>query len=476
VKLVRLWLPGVLLATVASCAALFDEPSQCKTDGDCARFDDAVCDIANGVCIRPNGDNDAGDVPLDASPGPNDAPPESAPIDRCIGTKSPGVVGTKLDGGTKSEITGNVTLGCDTDWTLDTTVLVRAGATLTIEAGTTIRAKTGTNAAIIVSPGARIVASGTRDKPIVLTSEAATPAAGDWRGLYLVGLAPPAGQGAYEDDPDLAWGGSNAEDDSGVLGFVRIEYARSGLSLVGVGRKTKIDYVQVRRTVENCFMFYGGTVDAKHLVCQSPGDEQFEWYLGHQGRIQFVFGQKTPMPPVFGGNGLLIDDARPVIHNATICGDTPTPNGYGVFFRDNATVDLNGAIVMGWFSGLDATGSLATPGNIRSSILFANAVNPAYDETDDETNPDLPRFNDDNGFDELAWFAAPERKNALTNPNLVGCFDAKSPKPWPAASLTANAATPPNDGFFDTTAQFIGAFKDETDTWMTGAWVRFDDK
>jgi hypothetical protein len=58
----------------------------------------------------------------------------------------------------------------------------------------------------------------------------------------------------------------------------------------------------------------------------------------------------------------------------------------------------------------------------------------------------------------------------------VGCFDAKSPKPWPQTSLTTNARQPPADGFFDPLAKYIGAFKDDADPWMKGAWVRFDDQ
>ena len=61
------------------------------------------------------------------------------------------------------------------------------------------------------------------------------------------------------------------------------------------------------------------------------------------------------------------------------------------------------------------------------------------------------------------------------NPYLVACHDSKNPQPWPNAPLTAGARTPPNDGFFDTAANYIGAFKDANDSWMAG-WTRFDDK
>jgi len=474
----RLGLPLVVVAALVACADLFDEASQCSSDADCARFSGAVCDVASRICVLGGVDaesEDAGSVPIDAEAA------ETAPNDRCnVSPKPTSTIGEGVDGGAdggaRAEITANVTLGCDKDWTLDALLFVRSGATLTIEAGTTIRAKKGVGAGIVVSPGGRIVAEGAREAPIVITSDAPEPAAGDWRGVFLLGLAPPSGEGNYQNDPDLAWGGANPEDDSGVLSFVRIEYAEGGLAVAGAGRKTKIDYVQVRRTVQNCFMFQGGTVDVKHLVCQSPGDDQFEWYLGYEGRAQFLFGQKTAAPPVFGAHGLLVDDAKPVIYNATFCGDAVTPNGYGLLLRDDGTLDLNGAIVTGWFAGLDVTGSVPTPGNIRGSILSGNGTDPAYAESAAEMNTSSPAFDDDNGFDERAWFEAPLRGNAVVDPKLVDCFDAKSPKPWPQTPLATKPPAPPNDGFFDPDATYAGAFSGASDAWMTGAWVRFDDR
>jgi hypothetical protein len=459
-------------ALVFSCAELFEEPVQCMTDADCERFG-GVCDLGNGVCITRTGE-DGGAPPRDPMPERDAA--ERPSDDRCGASPKPtSLIGTPI-GDNKSEIATSTTLGCDKDWVLDGAVFVRSGATLTIEAGTTIKAKKGTSAAIIVSIGGRIVAQGESTLPIVITSDAPAPVPGDWRGVFILGRASPAGEAPVDGDPDLVWGGTKDDDDSGVLSFVRIEYANRELVLAGVGNKTKLDSVQVRRTVDNCFLFHGGTVDAKHLVCQSSGDDQFEWDFAYTGRAQFLFGQRAAPPPTFNSGGILVDDATPTIYNATICGDKPTQLlGYGVVFRDNATLDLNGAIVSGWFAGLDASGSLPNPGGVKGSIFFGNATNPAFDE-DDPNDPNSPKFDDDFGFDENAAIAAGTPANATTDPKLVDCFDAKAPKPWPATTLTTNAKAPPNDGFFDANAKYIGAFKDEADPWMKGAWVRFDDK
>ncbi len=469
---------GVFYTSSFGCADLFETATQCTTDRECEKFD-GVCDTAQGVCApRGSLSNDGGGSGGDTSTTTgNDSATDDVIIpDKCnVSPKPVGTIGTKVDAG-RAEITGAVTLGCDKDWTLDALVFVRAGATLTIEAGTTIKAKKGAGAGIVVSTGGKIIANGQRDLPIVLTSDAATPGPGDWRGVFVLGLAPPSGQAPFNDDPDLPWGGANASDSSGAISFTRIEYSESGLTLSGVGNQTKVDFVQVRKSRDNCFFFNGGTADVKHLVCQSSGDDQFEWSTAAQGRAQFLFGQKPAPPPVDGSHGLLIDNSNPRIFNATICGDSPTPLGYGLLFRDGATLDINGAIFSGWFVGLDATGNVPTPGAIRSSIAFGNATNPAYAEDPAETDPDSPLFDDDNGLDELALWNDAASANAETDPKLVKCLDATNPQPWPAAALTTNAPAPPADGFFDANAKYIGAFRDANDGWMKGAWVRFDAK
>ena len=136
--------------------------------------------------------------------------------------------------------------------------------------------------------------------------------------------------------------------------------------------------------------------------------------------------------------------------------------------RNGTKLDANDLVVTGWFSGLDVTGNLGTPVLLRSSVFFGNTINPVVDED----GGDGASADNDNGFSELNLFT--DGGNRDTNPNLVDCHDPTAPKPWPTATLTAGARTPPNDGFFDTTATWIGAFKDANDAWMTGAWVRFD--
>jgi len=78
--------------------------------------------------------------------------------------------------------------------------------------------------------------------------------------------------------------------------------------------------------------------------------------------------------------------------------------------------------------------------------------------------------------DPIGWFNTAGWKNSEADPMLDNCFDATHMGGKPAVSLTANAAPPPNDGFFDPNAGYIGAFKDRTDQWATGNWVVWDSK
>jgi hypothetical protein len=323
----------------------------------------------------------------------------------------------------------------------------------------------------MVLPGGRIVAQGQQDAPIVFTVDDPAPGPGDWRGVFLLGRAPRNGNTPYLNDPLLVYGGDAPDDDSGALGFVRIEYAQSGLFLGGVGKKTKIDSIQVRFSNDNCFLFNGGTVDVKHLVCQFPADEQFEIQERYTGRMQFLFGQKSAAGG--GHDGMLVDGANtfPIVYNATFCGEAQIQNvlGYGMVIRNNTKLDANNIILTGWFSGIDTTGALGTPLLLRSAISFGNLHNPVIVEDGGAG----PVADDDNGVSELDIFRDGGGRD--TNPNLVGPHDPKTPQPWPNTALTAGARPPPNDGFFDTTANFIGAFKDANDNWMAG-WTRFDDK
>ena len=203
--------------------------------------------------------------------------------------------------------TENLTLDSGIDYVITGPVLMVTGTTLTIPAGMTLKAEpVGVNAYIAIQQGAQINASGTATNPIVLTSNAGSPSSGDWGGLVMCGRAPINSTADGSEDTatsevgGLSYGGNTPTDNSGNLQYVRIEYAGgavdgnaelNGLSVYGVGTGTTIDYVQVYEGSDDGFEFFGGTVNASHLVVVNAEDDSIDWTEGFIGTLTDVYVQ-----------------------------------------------------------------------------------------------------------------------------------------------------------------------------------------
>ena len=225
-------------------------------------------------------------------------------------------------------------------------VYVTNGATLTIEPGTRIEGWYGTGVfgsggvgqgqgTLIIQRDGRIVADGNALQPIVFTcvlptfvgprgEPVGTRWPGCWGGLIITGNAtinsdsPTSGpnpangtrsiagciQEADESDPATLYGGCNDADSSGVLRYVRSEYAgarfsatkeRNGITFNGVGSHTLVDFVQVHASLDDGTEYFGGTVNVKHLYLTANEDDNFDWVLGYRGSAQFVMVQADSM-------------------------------------------------------------------------------------------------------------------------------------------------------------------------------------
>lgn len=207
--------------------------------------------------------------------------------------------GTEIGSGVQEfTFTGKQTLKKGT-YTLKGWVYVADGAELTIPAGTIIKGDKETKAALIVEPGGKLIAQGTATEPIVFTSEQAKGSRkpGDWGGVILCGKAKNnQGQQQIEGGPRTKHGGDNDDDNSGVLSYVRIEFAGypfekdkeiNGLTLGSVGRGTKIDHVQVSYSNDDSFEWFGGTVNCKYLIAYHGWDDDFDTDNGFSGNVQF---------------------------------------------------------------------------------------------------------------------------------------------------------------------------------------------
>lgn len=208
-------------------------------------------------------------------------------------------------------ITTNTTWTANNTYLLSGIVYVNSGATLTIEPGTIIRGTTGTNSSLLIARGGKLIAEGTVCKPIVFTSNEApgNRVRGNWGGLLILGNARHnlgtnnLIEGLPNTDPRNFHGGTDDNDNSGVLKYVRIEYSGfifsanneiNSLTMGSVGRGTTIDYVQVSYGLDDSFEWFGGSVNAKHLVAFRSLDDDLDTDNGFSGTVQYALCIKDP--------------------------------------------------------------------------------------------------------------------------------------------------------------------------------------
>jgi hypothetical protein len=410
-------------------------------------------------------------------------------------------------------LSGKIAKSCkltaDRRWRLMGQVTVPEGVTLTIEPGTTVVGTFGTPVSfLLVDRGGKLMAEGTKDKPILFTSEKAAGerAPGDWGGVVLKGHAHlnlPGGEGELEGDAGKYGGlaNPNNDDSSGSLRYVRIEFVGriiaannelNGLTLGAVGRGTKIEYVQVHQGLDDGFEWFGGTVDVKHLVASSGQDDGFDWDFGYSGRGQFLVHQQY-LPD--GNNGIEADNnatnndltprSNPTFYNMTLVGtgraSAPmAQKRFGMTLRRGTAGKLHNLIVTGYKdAGVvlteDSTVQQMMSGalDLTHSIFFGNGA----DDTKNVYDPaqsGLPRDPADpnKAFDVKAWLLSAARMNREVDPQLTRPFDTATPDFRPAAGSPAlvGAKAPPQDGFFESVS-YVGAF-DATNDWLAG-WTAF---
>jgi hypothetical protein len=204
-------------------------------------------------------------------------------------------------------ISTNTTWNKNNVYLLNGFVYVTTGATLTIEAGTVIRGDKTNKGTIIVEMGGKLIANGTAAEPIVFTSNQAAGSRtyGDWGGIILLGKAPvnPTTQPTIEGGVGRSYGGTNATDNSGSLKYVRIEFPGilfsanneiNGLTMAGVGSGTTLDNIQVSYSGDDSYEWFGGNVNAKHLIALRGWDDDFDTDFGYSGMVQFAVSLRDP--------------------------------------------------------------------------------------------------------------------------------------------------------------------------------------
>lgn len=247
----------------------------------------------------------------------------------------------------------DVTLDPTETYNLTGAFIVEAGGTLTIPAGTTIKASGGTSSYIAVAQDAKIYINGTAQDPVIMTSSKATPAQGDWGGLVICGRAKTNkggsnGETSTAEVSDLTYGGSNNDDNSGIIRYLRIEYTGAtfngdkefnGLSLFGVGAGTTLEYVQSFEGGDDGIEFFGGAVNGKYLVATNSGDDSIDFADGWSGTGEFWYisgGAKAGIEGSNNGdNGAATPTTTATLKNITVIG--PGSEG-GIFVKEGGGI------------------------------------------------------------------------------------------------------------------------------------------
>jgi hypothetical protein len=387
----------------------------------------------------------------------------------------------------------------------DTKVAVRAPAILTIEPGTTI--KGAGNSALVITMGAKIIANGTASAPIVFTSNKAvgSRAPGDWGGIIIMGKAPinvnanstpPAATAIFEAygaaEADGMFGGTDPDDSSGSLKYVRSEFGGfaympsrewNNFTFCGVGRGTVIENIQSHKGADDAVEFFGGTVNAKRLVLTQNEDDGLDSDNGWQGKAQFVVIQHVAPRGTDASNGYESDNhanapsytavprTMPLIYNVTSIGkkDYIGAASFGALFRRGTGGTYYNHIITKWASGVVEVRDADTMAQITANMLFIkNSI--FFDNMGADGN--WPAAMATGDIDEKTIFLNTAWMNREVDPMLGDASSLTAPnfKPATGSPALTGGAAPPNDGFFDMTATFVGAVG--ADDWTAG-WTSY---
>lgn len=437
---------------------------------------------------------------LTACPSPNPNP------DSGTGGGSGGGGGSQM----MSVVNVTADITADTTWTKDNFYVLKQltyvnGATLTIEPGTTIAGDSAS--ALVVSRGAKLVASGTAAEPIVFTSSLPVgqrgSAQGDWGGLVFLGRATINTLGGENNAEGLAdearnkYGGTDDAYDCGTLKYVRVEFAGrplsannelNGITFNACGSATTVDFVQVHRGVDDGVEIFGGTINLKHVVITGSDDDGLDWDKGWRGKAQFVIAAQIPGRGNHGieadndaSNADLMPRSAPTLFNVTLVGrnpDTAASEGpsRGLILRAGTAGSLANLLVTNFTDKgfiVDGNPSKAqwTAGalSVKNSLFFQNPMAL----TDYASPPRADGGITDNMFNEPTELAAPSLDNRFdVDPKLAAATNVTAPsfKPLAESPALMGGATPPSDGFFDVSATFVGAVG--TVDWTAG-WTAF---
>lgn len=298
----------------------------------------------------------------------------------------------------------------DNHYLLRGRVTMLAGTTITIDPGVYIFGEFATLGFLVVDRGAKIIAPGTKSEPIIMTTDElpGQMAPGGWGGLVINGRAISNcadcrnGASCISEGTEVEHCGNDDCDDSGVLCYVRVEFAGkeiapanelNAFTFNSVGCGTYVRYLQANRGLDDLFEWFGGKTQARYLVGTNGGDDGLDWQMGFRGQIQFAVIQQYGING--SDKGIEADNnefdfnapcrSNPTVANVTLIALNGGSCTHGIHFRRGTDANVYNSIVMGWPStGIrvqhdetSARGAWPNPGVLTSCVT--NDVDPTDD-------------------------------------------------------------------------------------------------
>lgn len=420
---------------------------------------------------------------------------------------------------------GNIesqTLTADKKYLLSGQVFVKDGITLNIEPGTIILGEKKSKGTLIIDRGGKIYANGTKESPIIFTSnqEAGDRDRGDWGGIVILGkskvnIPNPSIEGI---EPQVHYGGNDDNDNSGVLEFVRVEFAgieltpnneTNGITLAGVGKGTKFEHIMVSYGGDDGIEWFGGSVNGKYLVVFGTWDDCFDIDNGFSGHLQFGLSLRYPSYAdqsdsngfewdTNGTNEATDQPTTPIVSNFTVIGPAIDGNSfsanfkYGLDLRRRVAANLYNSVIVGFPSAVRMNQNTVFPiydsgdAEIANNVFYAK-TNKTVSGNNDITADDILNYLLDNdnvveaGGEDNLYQLSSEYAALGLNPNLF--FGKKVNTQYPThpnfAVTNGTIATGAQfsytkiaaSNYIDKTVNFRGAFGNED--WTQG-WTNFD--
>lgn len=322
----------------------------------------------------------------------------------------------------KGRIDKDTVLTVGNNYILSGIVYIVNNAKITIQPGVVVKGDyIGANvAALVITRGAKIIADGTPENPIVFTTNSPVPRSGDWGGIVICGKAQVnatftgtnGGPGTLQVEggidnsfgDGIAGGGATPinNDNSGIIRYVRIEYAGyayqpdkeiNSLTMAAVGSGTIIDYVQVTYGKDDAFEWFGGTVNCSHLIAYKTQDDDFDSDNGYSGNVQFgIVLRDSTIADISRSEAFESDNdpsgsinapqTKATFSNMTVIGPRATLANMGnslflaaAHTRRNTGISIHNSIFLGWPAGLlvDSRNGRVMELNIQdSTVRFKN--------------------------------------------------------------------------------------------------------